>query len=450
MTPQIRAAMVLTVTMMIAMGLGSMTLTAVHASPGCTTVNGDACSPIGVGFNNLSLFPYLMPASTGPLCTTVTSVGGCAPLTLNTTMNIQTNIIMSPCVDYSTPCAPESAPVLSEEGCGSYDTAAQDAAAFTYQNNFFDPNGEVIQEVLTVGFPPNALVNANSGACFTIETNPAGDTQTYDYAAVDISLTSPVNQPLGGAVPTTCYICDQGPPVAGCNTLGSPCGVTAATLMKFYTAGNSIGFDIVSKYASTANGVTQLQEYILTLNGQPAASILTSAISAGGGADTTYHGCNLIQPYECSNSYPTSKIVNGTEQNFNIIGQGDGATIVFAQGNGTLTYCGTQPATGLGGVVGYGGGTLEDSNTGYGNLTSTGSNCSQGPSGAKIYSQPFCMGDSTSASCVVSTPLPTPEFPLGTVLSIVAPLAAVGLYVGLSVRARRITSYRTDGTRALL
>jgi hypothetical protein len=408
MKSKVRIGIVLTLSVLMLFGFASLSITSVHAQS-CSTVNGDVCSPVGVGFNNLSLFPYLLPALTSTFCPTASSTLGCAPLGLNTTLNIQTSITFAG-------GTPTAAP-FSEVGCSTY---GNDAAAFTFQNNFFDPNGEVIQEVLTVGFPSTSTLDPNSGACFTIETNPAGGTQTYDYASVDMSVGAPeIQNPtsLGGI----CYICPS---------------LNDATLQRFYSAGNSIGFDIISQYDSTTNGATQVMQYILTLNGEKIAAINSSAIESGGGSDSTYHGCNLSQPYECSNTYTTGS-VNGTEQNFDVLGNGDGATATFATGNGTISYCGTFPATGLGGVVGYGGGSLEDSDTGYGSLSSTATNCALGPSGSVVYSQPFCMGSTVTPECVApSSPLPSPEFPIGTILSILAPLGAIALYFAIRTKVR--------------
>jgi hypothetical protein len=222
------------------------------------------------------------------------------------------------------------------EGCSANDL-------WTYQNNFFDSSGEFIQEVLAVG------LTQNTPSCFTIEWGPPGTTQVYNYEATMIPAT---------------YTPD------------------------FENAGNSLDFSIQGAAGQLPNNEINITSFNLLLNGAQVA---------------------ILTPSQMLN-YSTGQLLNGadgpvfygpnTTQNFNIVGPGDGQTIVFSSGAGTISYCGSVPNNppelgGLGGFAFGGGTTVESSNLFYGIPTATTGSCNYAPT---AYSQYFNILPTNSSS----------------------------------------------------
>src|SRR5579864_4011469 len=258
------------------------------------------CTPLGFGNSNYNLYPFQSSSSSYP--SSALDVG------------VQINQTFST-VGYLTGAT---------LGCSAN-------GGWTYQNNFFDPSGEFIQEVLAIGLTPT------TPSCFTIEWGPPGTTQVYNYMAVEIP---------------------------------------AVYTPSFQTAGNRLDFVVQGVAGVLPNGELNITAFNLYLNSQ-----LTGTLA----------------PAQMLN-YTTGQPLNGadgpvfyttnTGQNFDLVGPGGGQSIIFTSGSGTISYCGSIPNSPpqLGGLVGSQGGTVEDSNMFYGNVTVSSAPCSYAPS---TYSQFF-------------------------------------------------------------
>jgi hypothetical protein len=219
------------------------------------------------------------------------------------------------------------------EGCTADDS-------FTYQNNIFDnPSGEAIQEVLAVGLTPT------TPSCWNIEWDPAGETQVYVYQAEMIP---------------------------------------AAYTPSFESAGNTLNFIVSGTSGKLPNGEINITSFSLTLNGNTIATIAPSQMICG--ALNPNPPCTVGDPV--GNTLGPIYYTNATAQNMNIVGPGEGQTVLFTSGAGTITYCGTMPQNPpqLGGPASGGTSTVESSNLFYGNVTSVSTSCSNAP---KAYSQWF-------------------------------------------------------------
>jgi hypothetical protein len=287
------------------------------ASPSIAQTPCTSCAPVGFGNSNYDFYPYQGTGSSYPTAR------------FDTTVNIQTSMSAD---GYFTGAT---------EGCSADDL-------WTYQNNFFDPSGQFIQEVLAVG------LTQNTPSCFTIEWGPPGTTQVYNYEATMIPPT---------------YTPD------------------------FENAGNSLDFAMQGAVGQLPNGEVNITSFNLLLNGAQVA---------------------ILTPSQMLN-YSTGQLLNGadgpvfydamTGQNFNVVGPGDGQTIVFSSGAGTITYCGSVPNNPpeLGGLVGFvsgGATTVESSNLFYGIPSATSSSCSYGPA---TYSQYFNILPINSSSSTTTT-----------------------------------------------
>lgn len=264
----------------------------------------DCGSPVGfAGNTNYNFYPY-------------ESSGSGYPTTrFDTTVNIQTSFSAS---GYFTGLL---------EGCSADDS-------FTYQNNFFDPSGEFIQEVLAVG------LTANTPSCFTIEWGPAGTTQVYNYMATMI-----------------------------------PASYTPS----FENAGNSLDFVMQGVSGELPNGEVNITSFNLILNGVQVA-VLTPSQMIGYTSGQPLNGADGPIFYDTS-----------TGQNLDIVGPGGGQSIVFTSGAGTIDYCGSVPDNPpeLGGLMALllgNGTTVESSNLFYGSPTASSGSCSYAPT---PYSQWF-------------------------------------------------------------
>jgi hypothetical protein len=335
----------------IAFGAASFLLAHQNASAqSCQITNTEFCTPFGVGNNNYSMFPNL-------------NANGNVATLLSTQVQIMQTL--------SQPANQPTTQPGSEVGC-----PALDYAAFTYQNNFEVTNGNSFyQEVLTVGWN-NAPAGGTTGSCFTIEYSPIGaGGETYDYYSV-----------------------------------GLPIKYTPI----FYQAGNTLGF--IVNGVDTTPGFANITSFVLTLNGQTLGVITPSEIQQGSCIESCvspdpspttppiYQGCTTSGSTECTNGYNGGY---GTENNFDIVGSGNGNPGGFSSGGGSINYCGLFPATGLGGFVGYGGGTLESSSFIYGNVTASNGGCysqsfSYNP-GSAVVSSSTTMSSSTSSSSTITS-----------------------------------------------
>lgn len=314
------------------------------AAQTCQITSVEFCTPFGVGNQNYSMFPDLY-----------------ANGSVTTLMDTQVQITQA----LGQPANQPTTQPGSEVGC-----PALDYAAFTYQNNFEVTSGNSFyQEVLTVGWN-NAPAGGTTGSCFTIEYSPIGaGGETYDYYSI-----------------------------------GLPIKYTSL----FYEAGTTLDFIVTGTTNSGPNG--NVTSFVLKLNGitlgviTPSEMIqgdcLESCVSPDPSPTTppVYQGCNISGANACENGYNGG---TGTENNFDIAGSGNGNPGGFSSGSGTISYCGYFPDTGLGGLVGYGGGTVESSSFFYGNVTASSNGC---------YSQwfaynpsPAVTGSSTTSSTSSST-----------------------------------------------
>jgi hypothetical protein len=258
------------------------------------------CTPVGFGNSNYNLYPYAASGSQYP------------PASLDVGVLINSTFSAT---GYFTGAT---------EGCTA-------DGQWTYQNNFFDPSGEFIQEVLAIG------LTSATPSCFTVEWGPAGTTQVYNYMAVELpSVYTPDLQ----------------------------------------SAGNRLDFVVQGVSGTLPSGEVNVTAFDLYLNSQLVGTLTPSQML----------------------NYSTGQPLNGadgpvfytaaTGQNFDIVGPGGGQAIIFTSGSGTISYCGTVPNSPpeLGGLVGSQGGTVEDSNLFYGNVTASSAACSEAPS---AYSQYF-------------------------------------------------------------
>lgn len=243
------------------------------------------------------------------------------------------------------------------EGCTADDS-------FTYQNNIFDnPSGEGIQEVLAVGLTPT------TPSCWNIEWDPAGQTQVYVYQA---AMLLPSYTPL------------------------------------FEQAGNSLDFVVSGTSGQLTNGEINITSFSLLLNGIQIADIQPSQMICG--ALNPSPPCTVGQPV--GNSLGPIFYTNATAQNMDIVGPGEGQTVLFTSGAGTISYCGTAPQSPpqLGGPASSGTSTVESSNLFYGNVTATSTSCSNAPT---AYSQWF--------NYIPTTPQTNPTTGSSSALKITSP-----------------------------
>ena len=258
------------------------------------------CTPVGFANSNYNLYPFQSSASSYP--SSQLDIG----VQINQTFNA---------VGYFTGAT---------LGCTAN-------GQWTYQNNFFDPSGEFIQEVLAIGVTPT------TPSCFTIEWGPAGTTQVYNYMAVEIP---PTYTP------------------------------------SFQTAGNRLDFVVQGTSGVLPNGETNITSFNLYLNNQLAGTLLPSQM------------LNYTTGQPLNGADGPVFYTSQSGQNFDIVGPGGGQSIVFTSGSGSISYCGAVPNSPpqLGGLIGSGGGTVESSNLFYGNVTASSAPCSFAPSS---YSQFF-------------------------------------------------------------
>ena len=276
-----------------------------------------SCTPVGLANSNYDFYPYQASGASYPTAR------------FDTTVNIQTTLAATGYFSGET------------EGCTADDL-------WTYQNNFFDPSGEFIQEVLAVG------LTLNTPSCFTIEWGPAGTTQVYNYEATMIPAT---------------YTQD------------------------FENAGNSLDFVMQGTSGQLSGGDINITSFDLLLNGAQLAT-LTPAQMLNYSTGAPLNGADGPVFYGPS-----------TGQNFDIVGPGGGQSIVFTSGAGTISYCGSVPNSPpeLGGLVGFllgGGTTVESSNLFYGTPAVSSGSCSNAPS---AYSQWFNILPSGSSGSTTTT-----------------------------------------------
>jgi hypothetical protein len=277
----------------------------------CTT-----CTPVGVANSNYDFYPYQASGATYPTAR------------FDTTVNIQTTMSATGYFSGET------------EGCTADDL-------WTYQNNFFDPSGEFIQEVLAVG------LTLNTPSCFTIEWGPAGTTQVYNYEATMIP---------------------------------------ASYTPDFENAGNSLDFVMQGTTGQLSGGEVNITSFNLLLNGGVVATLTPAQM-------LNYSTGQLLNGADGPVFYDSS-----TGQNFDIVGPGGGQSVVFTSGSGTIAYCGSVPNNPpeLGGLAGYlngGATTVESSNLFYG-IPSVSGSCSFSPS---LYSQSFSILPTTNGSTSTTT-----------------------------------------------
>ena len=297
-----RVALAVSFVLAVSIALGPAFSAIPAAASTCTN-----CTPVGIGNSNYNVYPF--------------QASGAAYPATSLTVGVQINTTMS-ASGYFTG---------ETEGCTTDDQ-------WTYQNNFFDPSGEFIQEVLAVG------LTQSTPSCWTVEWGPPGTTQVYNYMAVE---------------------------------------VPAVYTPDFQTAGNTLNFVVAG--TPGANGEVYVTAFDLYLNGQMVGTLNPSQM-------LNYSTGQLLNGADGPVFYTTS-----TGQNFDIVGPGGGQDIVFSSGSGTMSYCGAAPNSPpeLGGLIGSQTGTVENSNIFYGNVTASGASCSQAPSS---YSQFFNVLPSAGSS----------------------------------------------------